>query len=38
MAGRDRFSMPRDVSLCQWTIQSPHPEVLVVEDMAADGR
>ena len=38
MAGRERFSMPRDVSLCSWTIQTPHPEVLIVEDMATDGR
>ena len=38
MAGLDRFTMPRDVSLCSWALQASEPEVLVIENMEADAR
>ena len=38
MAGMPRWNMPRELSICAWTLQAAEPEVVVVEDTTTDAR
>ena len=38
MAGMQRMTLPRDLSICSWSLQPQEPEVLIIEDLALDAR
>ena len=38
MAGMQRFNLPRELSICGWTLQPLEPEVLIIEDLTIDAR